>query len=134
MRYYRCFLSTLVWTSLSFPAISNAQQLWSGVISPTRAITWSNAGIPGGLPDGSWTQCGSTIAPYGSSGSPGSTSTINSQLSACGAKTYVLLGSGTFYLTGTITPKNQQVVRGMGANSTFLQFYGQGSCNGLYSQ
>ena len=44
------------------------------------------------------------------------------------------LGSGTFYLTGTITLKNQVAVRGMGANSTFIEFYGQGSCNGLYSQ
>ncbi len=112
---------------------AQAQQ-WAGVLAPARAISWQNAGIPGGLPDASWSQCGSTIAPYGTSGSPGSTSTINSQISGCAANTYVLLASGTFYLTGTIVLKNQVVVRGAGANSTFLLFYGEGGCNGLFSQ
>lgn len=109
-------------------------QPWSGIIAPSRAIDWRNAGIPGGIPSGSWAQCGSTIAPYGTSASPGSTSTINTQISGCAANTYVQLGAGTFYLTGTITLKNQTEVRGMGANSTFLIFSGEGSCLGQYSQ
>jgi hypothetical protein len=120
--------------TLLLPAMLQAQQLWSGILSPSRAINWTNAGIPGGVPDGRWTQCGATIAPYGSSGSPASTSTINSQIAQCSAQTYVQLGAGTFYLTGSITLKNQVVIRGQGANSTFLEFYGMGSCNGLYSQ
>lgn len=86
------------------------------------------------MPDGSWTQCGATIAPYGTSGAPASTSTINSQLLGCGTNTYVVLGAGTFYLTGDIVLGNQQAVRGMGANATFLVFYGEGACNGLYTQ
>jgi hypothetical protein len=114
-------------------ALSRAQ-LWKGVIAPSRAVDWSNAGIPGGLPDGKWAQCGSTIAAYGTSGSPGSTSAINMQIAGCRAKRYVQLGAGTFYLTGTIMLKNQVAIRGIGANATFIQFYGMGSCGGLYSQ
>lgn len=109
-------------------------QPWSGIIAPSRAINWSNAGIPGGIPSASWTQCGPTIAPYGSSGTPGSASTINTQISGCAANTYVQLAAGTFYISGGIVLKNQTEVRGMGANSTFLNFSSESSCNGYYSQ
>lgn len=126
---------------LRFPLISmllllstfSSAQLWTGIIAPSRAIDWSQAGAvpgsPGTLPDANWTQCGSTIAPYN-----GTTSAINTQINGCGANTYVLLGSGTFNLAGTIILKNQVVVRGAGANATFLVFTAEGSCNGLYSQ
>ncbi len=119
-----------------------AQQLWSGVLSPSRAINWSQAGAvpgsPGALPDASWTQCGSTLtaASYGgSSGSPASASAINTVISGCSAKTYVQLGAGTFYLTGAIALIPQVAVRGVGANSTFLVMNtaGSGTCNGQYT-
>jgi hypothetical protein len=132
-------LFPLISIVLLFSAISHAQQ-WSGVLSSERAVDWSKAGLgvdgypPGVLPSATWTQCGATIAPYGTSSSPGSTSTINTQIAGCAANTYVLLGSGSFYLSGDIILKNQVVVRGMGANSTLLIFYSMGGCNGLYSQ
>jgi hypothetical protein len=47
---------------------------------------------------------------------------INAAIAACAPNTYVLLGTGTFYLIGTIMLKSQVVVRGMGANATFLIF------------
>jgi hypothetical protein len=97
-------------------------------------MDWTGAGIPGGLPDANWTQCGSTIAAYGTSGSPGLTSTINSVIAGCSPNTYVQLAAGTFYLNAGINLINQVVVRGMGANQTFLLFYGHGNCNGLYAQ
>lgn len=117
------------------PAPSRAQSnLWSGIISPSRAINWTGAGIPGGLPDGSWTQCGATIAPYGTSGSPQPAAEINNALTSCGSNQYLLLGPGSFYLsTGIIFPVNTTghlVLRGSGANSTFLFFSGSASgCN-----
>jgi hypothetical protein len=114
-------------TALIFPAVTHAQA-WSGIISPSRAINWSGAGIGGGLPDATWTQCGSTIAAYS-----GSAATINSALASCGANKYVQLGSGTFTLSSNIVfPANTTghlVLRGIGANSTFLQFTGYGTCN-----
>jgi hypothetical protein len=126
----------LISISLLFPTFSRAQQ-WSGIIAPSRAIDWSTAGIPGGIPSGSWTQCGSTIAAYGTSSSPASPSTINNAIAACGTKEYVLLGSGDFYLNGVVdfTGHSNVVLRGQGANSTRLHFLGTtlAGCNGWWS-
>ena len=90
-------------------ATAQAQTPWSGIISSSRATNWSSAGVSGGIPSGSWAQCGSTITAYGSTGSPGSPSTINNAVTSCPPNTYVQLGAGTFYLNsgiliaGTIT-------------------------------
>jgi hypothetical protein len=112
-------------TLLIFPAGAHAQA-WVGIINSPRAADWTQAGIPGGLPDSAWTQCGSTIAAY-----TGTAATINNSLAACGANKYVLLGAGTFTLsTGIQFPQNtigHLVLRGQGANSTFLNFSGGGS-------
>ncbi len=113
---------------LGYPASTHAQ-LWNGIISPSRAIDWSQAGIPGGLPSRNWTQCGATIAAYSGSGS-----TINAALASCGQNQYVQLGAGTFNLSSGIAfPFNTTghvALRGMGANSTFLVFSGSASgCN-----
>jgi hypothetical protein len=110
---------------------ADAQLLSSNTISPSRAADWSHVGIPGGLPDGAWTQCGSTIAAYS-----GSASAINSALSGCGANQYVLLGPGTFTLSSGIQfPQNTTghlVLRGSGANSTFIVSTGSGiNCGGF---
>src|SRR5579862_4420231 len=85
MKPKRCLLSFLT-ILLILPAVARAQ-LWSGVIDSKRAIDWTQAGIPGGLPDTSWTQCGSTIAAYS-----GTDATISNALAACAPNHYVLLG------------------------------------------
>lgn len=118
---------------------SSFGQLWSGVISNSRATDWTQAGIPGGIPSGSWTQCGATIAPYGSSGSPASPSTIINALNhkgtgytSCTANQYVLLGAGDFYLNGgirTVGVSNQEL-RGSGPTQTRLHFSGGSTCQG----
>ena len=120
MRHLRSRLLLLI--LLGCPALSQAQQLSSGIISPSRAIDWTQAGIPGGLPDGSWSQCGSTIAAY-----TGTTATISSRIQSCKANQYVLLGQGTFNLNGSIDfgSKSHVVLRGSGANSTFIVFSGR---------
>jgi hypothetical protein len=117
MKLVRSFVSGFV-ASLLLPAIANAD-LSSGVISSTRAIDWSQAGLPAGLPDATWTQCGATIAAYG-----GAPDTINTQIKSCASNQYVLLGPGTFNLSGSIdfSHKSNLVLRGSGANSTFLVF------------
>jgi hypothetical protein len=102
-------------------------QLWSGVLDPSRAVDWSKAGVPGGIPSGSWTQCGSTIA------AGASASTINSAISACGKNQYVLLASGTFNLTAGIVLKSHVALRGSGSNQTFLIFTGNNSCQGEFA-
>ena len=99
-------------------------QSWSGILSTSRATDWSTAGTT--IPSASWTQCGSTIAAYS-----GSASTINSAITACGTNQYVLLGAGTFNLTSGINfgGKSNVVVRGMGADTTFIVFTGSVGCS-----
>jgi hypothetical protein len=118
-------------------AVGHAQ-LWSGILSPSRATDWSQAGVPGGIPSGSWSQCGPTIAAYGSSGSFQSPSTIvnamnhtSSGYTGCGANTYVLLGPGDFYLNGAIAPLklNSEELRGSGPTQTRLHWSAGSTCN-----
>lgn len=112
---------------------SVSAQLWKGIIDPTRATDWTQAGAvvgsPGALPDTSWTQCGSTIA------AGASAATINAAIAACAANHYVLLGPGTFNLTTGLIfdDKSNVVLRGSGSNSTFLVFTGYNGCSGAPS-
>lgn len=140
-RYIVCLIAI----SLTFSTLCAGQQLWSGVLSPQRGVPWTYAGIQGGggIPSGSWTQCGATIAPYGSSGSPASPSTIINAVShtgsgytSCGPNTYIQLGAGTFYLNAGIRIKgvSNTELRGMGANQTTLAFSGTTVCAGGDSQ
>src|SRR5437016_8298097 len=82
--------------SFIHPAATPAQ-LVNGVLSPSRATDWTGAGVVGGIPSGSWTQCGTTV-PAGSSAG-----TINSAIAACGTDQYVLLAPGTYNLSAAIT-------------------------------
>jgi hypothetical protein len=114
------FLILLAFSGRFFLLPSSAHaQAWSGIIAPSRATDWSQAGVVGGVPSASWTQCGGTIAAYA-----GSAAAINSAIAACGTDQFVLLGSGTFTLTSGINfgNKSNVVLRGSGANSTFLVF------------
>lgn len=108
-------------------------QAWAGVLSSSRAVDWSGAGVPGGIPSASWTQCGTTIAAYGSSGSYASPSTINSALAACPANTYVLLGAGHFYLTAGWIQKSNVELRAADPTQTIIHLNGLESCGGLYA-
>lgn len=123
----RIILSTLL--LFVFPATIGAQA-WSGILSSSRAMDWTHAGLPATLPDGEttpnpWTpptrtQCGSTIS------SGASPATINAALAGCGAGTYVLLGPGTFTINSNITlyAQNGVTLRGSGGSSTILNLSG----------
>ncbi len=97
---------------------------WSGIINSDRAVDWANAGVVGGIPSGTWTQCGSTIA------AGASASSINTQLAGCSVNQYVLLGPGIFNLGTGLVIQSNEALRGSGANSTLLVFTGDTSCNG----
>lgn len=119
-------LLVFIWGTLAFG------QAWSGILDPSRAIDWTKAGVAGGIPTIT-TQCGSTIAPYGSSGSYASPSTINAAIQSCASGQYVHLGTGDFYLSAGITwaGKSGVVIRGDGANYTNIHFNNVDSCGGL---
>jgi len=109
---------------LTIPSSVCAQE-WSGIIDPSRAVDWSGAGIPGGIPTRT-VQCGPTIAAYS-----GSAATINNAIASCPAGQFVSLGAGTFNLTSGITfgGHNNVTLRGQGANQTVLVFTGAGAGN-----
>jgi hypothetical protein len=99
---------------------SGQSPLWTGIVSTSRAVNWSNVGATIST---TRTQCGSTVA------AGTSAATINSDLAACSGS-YLLLGPGTFNLTtGLFIPSNV-TLRGSGSNSTFLVFSGGYSCRG----
>lgn len=123
----------LVLLLCGLPSLTCAQTpLWTGIIAPTRAVDWSNAGALGGVPSTSWTQCGSTITAYGTNTAPASPTTINDAIAACGPNQFVQLGAGTFYLSSgiLINSHNSVEIRGMGANQTVLVFSGSNGCQG----
>jgi hypothetical protein len=146
MRRDYSHLSPLIWVFLLFSTLSHGQG-WSGILAPSRAINWSNAGLPSTLSYGSggsacngsnanctettanpWTppvrtQCGSTIA-GGTSGSPAGVGAINTALAACKPGTYVLLGPGYFLTSGTGINLHGFAgvsLRGSGPMSTFVE-------------
>src|SRR5207247_1023082 len=113
--FARLFIVILV--VLAAFATNPAQaQPWSGIIDPSRAIDWSGAGVPGGIPTNR-TQCGSTIPPTTNA------SIIQNALNACGPNQYVKLGAGTFNLTsGVNVTVNNTTLRGSGPDQTILKF------------
>jgi hypothetical protein len=127
-------------------------QSWTNILSPSRAISWTNSGLPSiALPDGEtaanpWTppvrtQCGSTINPSGDQTNGTDVVNINAAIAACTAGHYVLLAAGDFYITNHLncyggtytciaffnastgtTPYDGVTLRGSGAQSTILHY------------
>lgn len=121
--------SKLAFALLLLCCVSAHAQSWSSVLSSSRAIDWTGAGLPATLPDSEttanpWTppvrsQCGSTIA------AGTSESTIQTDLNACTNGTYLLLGPGSFAFTsaGVLLGCNTTAsvtLRGSGGNSTIV--------------
>ena len=104
---------------LIIPTCARAQQ-WSGIIDPSRAVDWSNAGIPLGIPNRT-TICATL--------SPGVTpAQISSAIASCPSGQVVFLSAGTYNLPSAISfgRRSNVTLRGQGANSTFLVFSGAG--------
>jgi hypothetical protein len=102
-------------------------------LSSSRAVDWSRAGVLGGIPSGSWTQCtNSQCQTVTNAGTSATAAQILAALQNAPANTYVLLGPGTYSLTTGICVKGASNVelRGSGANSTFLVFTGAAGCMG----
>ena len=130
-----------VWSVILFalllllPVITQAQP-WSAIISSSRAIDWSKAGLPATFPDGEttpnpWTpptrtQCGPTLTPSGGDDTTQIMNAFNGSgsFSSCTPPYVVLLGSGTFqassnYLRlGGNSTRNNITLRGSGPMST----------------
>ena len=130
VRPFRFFLALIL-----APLVSTAAhaQAWTGIIDPSRAVDWSSAGVPGGIPNRT-TIC-STLGTAGQSSTfvQGVTAPqINSALSACPANQVVFLNPGTYNLSSSIatTGVNNVTLRGAGADQTLLVFSGSSNCWG----
>src|SRR5207245_7959926 len=87
---------------------------WSGILDPSRAIDWSHAGIPGGIPNRA-TICVSL--------DPGSTAAqIDAAIAACPADQVVFLTAGTFTRSGGLNLKSDVTLHVAGAARTKLVF------------
>lgn len=105
-------------TAAQFPLLENPVPAWDGIIEPSRAVDWTQAGIPGNnlgtLPSSAWSQFGTTLAAGSYAGS-----TITANMVGCSNQFYQL-GAGTFTVTGGINVPTNCELRGQGANSTFI--------------
>ncbi len=109
---------------LLIPAALYGQQ-WSGILDPSRAVNWANAGLSSGIPNR--TIICATL-------NPGATSAqINSAIANCPANQVVFLNSGTYNITSGITfaGHSNVTLRGAGADQTILVFSGGDNCGGL---
>ena len=77
-------------------------QNWSGILSPERAVDWSNAGIPGGIPKR--TVVHATLSPGATAGE------INKAIASCPGGQVVSLDAGTFTLATGIDFANHSDV------------------------
>lgn len=136
-------LLSLLLVLLCCSAYSYAQ-LWSGILDPSRATDWSQAGIPGGIP--SVTSICQRIAPSGLTNAT-DMNNINSAIASCGNSgsiTVVQLQTGTYTITGGLIfngnaydnfsqPIGNVVLRGAGPDKTILKFTGVNGCAGAYA-
>ena len=65
----------------------------------TKAVDWTQVGIPGGIPNVNWPIC-TTISP---SGGADDSATIQNAISSCAAGSVILLAAGTYTLHRTTT-------------------------------
>ncbi len=115
----RCRLGLVVLLSAAALTIDSPAyaQPWSGILAPSRATGWSQAGVTGGIPTRT-TICATL--------NPGATvSQINSAISACPSGQVVLLNAGAYSLSGSIIMRDNVTLRGQGM-STILTFNSQG--------
>lgn len=118
------------------------QQLWSQIIDPSRAVTWTGvAGFPSGtLPDAGWAQCVTTACQaVTTAGGSATIAQINAALASAPSDTYVGLAAGTYQVTSPIiisdfaSLKSNVVLRGAGANQTMFVYSGSGTGGGCYA-
>ena len=81
---------------------SSTAQLWSGILSSSRAINWTQAGVTGGIPNRT-TVCASLT-------SSNALAQINNAIAACPSGQVVSLAAGTYKLASGIVFKSKNNV------------------------
>jgi hypothetical protein len=99
-------------------------QAWSGILDPSRAIDWSQAGVVGGIPSRT-TLCTTTACTTLNTPANVTAANINAAIASAPANTVVLLPAGTFNVSSGIdfAHKSNITLRGQGPNSHFHQLH-----------
>jgi hypothetical protein len=115
---------------IAFPCLCSAQApAWSGILDPSRAADWTQAGITGGIPART-TVC-KTVAPSGLTDTTDTTN-IQNAIAACAGKNQVVqLQAGTYTISQGLNfgSVNDVTLRGAGPDKTKLDFTGVLGCN-----
>lgn len=101
-------------------ALCGHAQSWSGILSSSQAINWSQTGVTYGLSGGipaRTTNCATLT-------STATLAQINSALASCASGETVFLAAGTYAINGTINVPSNVTLRGAGANQTILNATG----------
>ena len=95
-------------------------QAWSGILDPARGIDWTNAGIPGGIPSGTWANCVTTACNTLLGGTVTAAS-INAALSSAPNNTVVRVPAGSFTISSSVySNRGHVVLRGAGPTQTTI--------------
>lgn len=110
-------------------------QAWSGILSNSRAIDWSGAGLPSTLPDGEttanpWTpptrttSCGTVT---GTNNAAVDVPALQNAINACTTNGRVLTLNGTFAINARVNFYGNSITyRGTGPQSTIINLTGSG--------
>ncbi len=112
-------------TNASFPlgvGTGTQSSPWAGIIAPSRAIDWSQAGVVGGIPNRT-TICATL--------NPGATNAqVQAAAQSCPAGGVVSLSAGSYSMAGLdLTGVNNVTVRGAGGDQTTIVLTGTSGCN-----
>lgn len=98
-------------------------QSWSGILAPARAVDWTNTGVPGGIPSGSWVNC--VTAACNTAFSTPTAANINSACATAPNNTVVRIPAGSFSMSTNIHCNRSSVaLRGAGPTQTTLTLNG----------
>ena len=115
-------LSPLISVLLFFSTFSHGQA-WSGILAPARAVDWTNAGVPGGVPSGSWANCVTTAC--NTALSTPTAANINAACASAPARSVVQIPATTITLNASIHCNTSNVVlRGAGTTQTTINLNG----------
>lgn len=127
-RNHHSLILALVLALVLLKTSNGRAQAWSGILDPSRAANWAQAGIPGGIPNRT-TVC-RTVSPSGRTDST-DMDAIDEAIKACaGTDEVVLLKPGKYTITHGLIFNGVSGVtlRGAGPNATKLVFTGTVAC------
>ncbi len=116
-----CFVVTVAVSTI-------AQTPWSGIIDPTRAVTWTGAGAS--IASRS-TTCATVALSTGTGAASANSKAIQSAIAGCPANQVVMIPAGTWYIAGiSFGGVSNVTLRGAGPDQTFLLLTSYANCWG----